>query len=56
VAEEAPRFLRAASARMEAPSPPPRDDGTARAVRLAAWLIGGAVVLHAAAELLIHWI
>ncbi|WP_334182502.1 ABC1 kinase family protein [Novosphingobium sp.] len=56
VAEEAPRFLRAASARMEAPSPPPRDDATARAVRWAGWLIGGAVVLHAAAELLIHWI
>ena len=58
LADEAPRFLRAASARLEA-SPPPardaRDEGTARAVRLAGWLIGGAVVLHAAADLLIHW-
>ena len=55
VAEEAPRFLRAASARMEAPVPPPRDDSTACAVKWAGWLIGGAVVLHAAADLLIHW-
>jgi ubiquinone biosynthesis protein len=55
VAEEAPRFLRAASARMEAPSPTARDDGAARAVRLAGWLVGGAVVIHAAAQLLVHW-
>ncbi|EQB07905.1 hypothetical protein L284_22225 [Novosphingobium lindaniclasticum LE124] len=56
VAEEAPRFLRAAAARMEAPpSPPARDDATAQAVRLAGWLVGGAVVLHAAAQLLVHW-
>ncbi|WP_313437975.1 AarF/UbiB family protein [Novosphingobium sp.] len=55
VVEEAPRFLRAASARMEAPSPTARDDGTARAVRLAGWLVGGAVVIHAAVQLLVHW-
>lgn len=54
-AEEAPRFLRAASARMEAPPPPARDESTAKAVTLAGWLVGGAVVLHAAAQLLVHW-
>lgn len=55
IAGEAPRFLRAASARMEAPSPPAPDNGTARAVKLAGWLIGGAVVFHALADLLVHW-
>ncbi|GFE73692.1 AarF/ABC1/UbiB kinase family protein [Novosphingobium sp. TCA1] len=55
VAEEAPRFLRAAAVRMEAPLPPARDEGTARAVRLAGWLVGGAVVIHAAAGLIVHW-
>ncbi|WP_395332919.1 hypothetical protein WBP06_06260 [Novosphingobium sp. BL-8H] len=55
LAEEAPRFLRAASSRMEAPSPPPREEDTAKAIRLAGWLVGGAVVFHALADLLIHW-
>ncbi|TDW63265.1 ubiquinone biosynthesis protein [Novosphingobium sp. PhB55] len=63
VAEEAPRFLRAATVRMEASSPPARESGrdsgreggTARAVSRAGWLIGGAVVIHAAADLLVHW-
>ncbi|QDK31954.1 ABC1 kinase family protein [Sphingomonas sp. IC081] len=55
VAEEVPRFLRAASARLEASPQPARDEGTAGAVKLAGWLVGGAVVLHAAADLLIHW-
>ncbi|WP_395395082.1 AarF/UbiB family protein [Novosphingobium sp. BL-8A] len=55
VAEEAPRFLRAASTRMEATTPAARDDSTARAVKMAGWLVGGAVVFHAFADLLIHW-
>ncbi|TCM22254.1 ubiquinone biosynthesis protein [Novosphingobium sp. PhB165] len=55
VAEEAPRFLRAAAARMEAPVSQARDESAARAIKLAGWLVGGAVVFHALAALLIHW-
>ncbi|MFS0848154.1 ABC1 kinase family protein [Novosphingobium panipatense] len=50
---DAPRLMRAATARLEQRDPPTQSDGTARAIRHAGTFVGAAIVLHAVASLLV---
>jgi len=46
---DAPRLMRAATARLEQREAPAKDDGTARAISRAGVIVGGAIALHALA-------